>query len=60
MSLGGAPLSSKSNKEATVSRSSFEAEYRAMAIATSELMWLRSLLAALGVFHHQTYEIVLW
>ena len=41
-------LSWKSKKQAVVSRSSAEAEYRAMAQGTCELMWLRSLLTELG------------
>ena len=52
-SLGGSPISWKTKKQATVSRSSAEAEYRAMGEATSELVWWLSLLASLGVFHSQ-------
>jgi len=50
ITLGGSPVSWRSKKQATVSRSSAEAEYRAMAFATSELIWIRSFLASLGVF----------
>ncbi|PNX56197.1 putative copia-type protein, partial [Trifolium pratense] len=49
MKLGAAPISWKTKKQTTVSRSSSEAEYRAMAHATSEIIWLRRLLAHLQV-----------
>jgi hypothetical protein len=42
----------------SVSRSSIEAEYRALAMATSELLWLQSLLKELG--HNVTQISVLW
>ena len=47
--LGPAPIAWKTKKQATVSRSSAEAEYRAMANATSEIIWIRNLLSFLGV-----------
>jgi len=47
--LGSSPLSWKSKKQGTVCRSSSEAEYRAMAQATSEVTWLVRLLEELGV-----------
>ncbi|KAL9996375.1 putative RNA-directed DNA polymerase [Helianthus debilis subsp. tardiflorus] len=46
--LGGAPVSWKSKKQSVVSRSSAEAEYRAMATAVSETLWMRWLLKELG------------
>lgn len=49
--LGGSPISWKTKKQKTVSRSSAEAEYRAMAFLTQELIWLKSILSALGVQH---------
>ncbi|KAI3680226.1 hypothetical protein L2E82_50551 [Cichorium intybus] len=45
--LGGAPISWKSKKQSVVSRSSAEAEYRAMATTVSEVLWVRSLLTEL-------------
>lgn len=47
--LGGSPLSWKTMKQDVVSRSSAEAEYRAMADTVTEILWLRNLLPALGV-----------
>ncbi|KAJ4768963.1 Retroelement pol polyprotein-like [Rhynchospora pubera] len=49
--LGGSPISWKTKKQPTVSRSSAEAEYRSMANATCELLWLKSLLRSLGITH---------
>lgn len=49
MKLGTAPVSWKTKKQTTVSKSSSEAEYRAMGQAVSEVLWLRSLLASLRV-----------
>ncbi|CAL9002699.1 unnamed protein product [Prunus brigantina] len=45
------PISWKTKKQPTVSRSSSEAEYRAMAVATCELQWLQYHLQDLGVSH---------
>jgi histone deacetylase 1/2 len=45
-------------KQSTVSRSSTESEYKALANATAELIWLQSLLRELGV--SQDHSPVLW
>ena len=42
--IGGNLISYKRKKQDVVVRSSAEAEYRAMALATCELIWLRHLL----------------
>jgi len=45
--LGGNLIAWKSKKQSVVSRSSAESEYRAMANATCEIMWLRHLMEEL-------------
>ncbi|XP_071683516.1 uncharacterized protein [Lolium perenne] len=42
-------ISWSAKKQATVSRSSTEAEYKAVADATTEMMWVQCLLAELGI-----------
>lgn len=42
-------LTWRSKKQATVARSSTEAEYKALAAMPSELLWLKQLLRAFGV-----------
>lgn len=49
--LGDSPISWKTKKQPTVSRSSAEAEYRSMASATCELKWLHGLLGSFGIQH---------
>ena len=46
--LGDALISWKCKKQDRVSKSSMEAEYRAMSAACSEIVWLRGLLSELG------------
>jgi len=48
MFVGGNPVSWQSKKQHVVARSSAEAEYRAMASAACELIWLKGLLSDLG------------
>lgn len=55
--LGETPISWKTKKQPTVSRSSAEAEYRAMAFLSQELVWLKRLLHDLGVSHEQPMSI---
>ncbi|GKA38340.1 putative RNA-directed DNA polymerase [Tanacetum coccineum] len=47
--LGGAPVSWKTKKQSVVSKSSAEAEYRAMSNAVSEILWMRWLLGELDM-----------
>ncbi|KAG5547345.1 hypothetical protein RHGRI_013130 [Rhododendron griersonianum] len=49
--LGDSLISWRSKKQSLVSRSSTEAEYRAIADTTQELIWLRWLLTDMGVIH---------
>jgi histone deacetylase 1/2 len=47
--LGSNLVSWNARKQATVSRSSTEAEYKSLANATAEMMWVQTLLKELGV-----------
>ncbi|XP_019105395.2 uncharacterized mitochondrial protein AtMg00810-like [Beta vulgaris subsp. vulgaris] len=47
--LGGSPITWKSKKQSTISKSSSEAEYRAMAAAALEVTWAVRLLEELGI-----------
>ncbi|CAL1360108.1 unnamed protein product [Linum trigynum] len=47
--LGCSPISWRTKKQTVVARSSAEAEYRAMASAVSEIIWLRCLFRELGI-----------
>ncbi|GKV35008.1 hypothetical protein SLEP1_g43330 [Rubroshorea leprosula] len=47
--LGNSPISWKSKKQNTISLSSAEVEYRAMATTTKEIIWLHSLLSTFGI-----------
>lgn len=50
MFLGSNFVSWNVRKEATVSRSSRESEYKALANATTEVIWLQLLLGELGIY----------
>lgn len=56
--LGPNLISWSSRKQPTISRSSTEAEYKALANRTTETVWIQSLLKELGV--HQSRPPVLW
>jgi hypothetical protein len=49
--LSGNLISWSSCKQSTVSRSSTESEYKALADATAELIWIQVLLRKLGISH---------
>lgn len=55
--LGESPVSWKTRKQPTISKSSAEAEYRAISFLTSELLWMKSILISLGISHHQPMKI---
>ena len=54
MFVGGNLISWRSKKQAVVSRSTAEAEQRAMALALCEMMWLKGLLKELRVLKNET------
>ncbi|XP_030949369.1 uncharacterized protein LOC115973251 [Quercus lobata] len=51
--IGDSFVSWKSKKQSTVSRSSVEAEYRSMAVATCEIVWILYFLKDIGVNHEK-------
>ncbi|CAM8944482.1 unnamed protein product [Rhodiola kirilowii] len=56
--LGASHVSWKTKKQPTVSRSSAEAEYRSMAAACCELLWLKAFLLSLGYHHTSPMHLV--
>ncbi|GKV03861.1 hypothetical protein SLEP1_g16103 [Rubroshorea leprosula] len=55
--LDNSPIAWKTKKQTAVSRSSAEAEYRAMASTVRELLWLRALFQTLRVHHPQPMRL---
>jgi hypothetical protein len=55
--LGNAPISWKTKKQTTVSRSSAEAEYRSMATTCCEITWLQYILKDLNVRHERPVKL---
>jgi histone deacetylase 1/2 len=55
---GGNLISCSARKQATISRSNTESEYKALANATAELIWVHTLLGELGVSQRQSP--ILW
>ena len=51
--IGDSLVSWKSKKQSTVSRSSIESEYRSMAVATCETVWILYFLKNIGVNHEK-------
>jgi hypothetical protein len=51
--LGSNPITWSAKKQPTVSRSSTESEYKALAIASAELCWIHALLKDLGIYLSQ-------
>ncbi|KAK2993240.1 hypothetical protein RJ640_015719 [Escallonia rubra] len=58
VSLGNSPISWRTKKQPTVSRSSAEAEYRSVVVTTCELTWLKSFLLSLGIHHDRPMRLV--
>lgn len=55
--LGSNLVSWTTRKQTTVSRSSNEAEYKALANASAEMMWIHKLLAEIGIPHSSTSRL---
>jgi len=52
--VGGNIVSWRSKKQEVVARSTAEAEYRAMALALSEMIWMKNLMAELKLLRNNT------
>jgi len=57
VSIGGNLISWKSKKQNVVVKSSAEAEYRAMVVATCELIWIKQLLHELKFEYTQQMKL---
>ncbi|KAK3005787.1 hypothetical protein RJ639_017277 [Escallonia herrerae] len=57
VSLENSPISWRTKKQQTVSRSSAKAEYRSMAVTTCELTWLKFFLLSLGIHHDRPMRL---
>ena len=58
MFVGGNLVSWKSKKQSVVARSNVEAEYRAMALTTCELIWLKQLIEELRVIQVKSMRLM--
>ena len=58
MFIGGNLISWKSKKQDVIARSNAEAEYRAMALATCELIWLKHLLQELRFGKNEQMKLI--
>lgn len=56
--VGGNLVPWRSKKQPVVSHSTSEAEYKAMSVSVSELIWLKNLLIELKLLKNTPYEIV--
>jgi hypothetical protein len=58
--LGNNLISWSSRKHHIVSRSSTKAEYKEVANATAELIWIQVLLRELGIHQSRPYGVTMW
>ena len=56
--FGGSLVTWKTKKQNTVSRSSAEAEYRALATAVSEIIWIKGILTDLGIMSLKPVKVL--